>query len=60
MKAPTENLLSAVEAPVSTELRDRLQTALSGNYVLERERGGGGMSRVFVAEEKALGRKVVV
>ena len=45
---------------MSTELRDRLQAALSGNYTLERELGGGGMSRVFVAEEKALGRKVVV
>jgi serine/threonine-protein kinase len=28
--------------------------------VLERELGGGGMSRVFVAEETALGRKVVI
>jgi serine/threonine-protein kinase len=27
---------------------------------LERELGGGGMSRVFVAEETALGRKVVI
>src|SRR3954471_18675922 len=29
-------------------------------YLLERELGGGGMSRVFVAHETALGRKVVV
>ena len=28
--------------------------------MLERELGGGGMSRVFVAEEIALGRKVAV
>jgi serine/threonine protein kinase/tetratricopeptide (TPR) repeat protein len=28
--------------------------------VLERELGGGGMSRVFVAQETALGRKVVI
>ena len=41
--------------PVSSELRDRLQSALSGTYTLERELGGGGMSRVFVAEENALG-----
>ncbi len=43
-----------------TELRDQLQRALGSAYVLERELGGGGMSRVFVAEETALGRKVVV
>ena len=29
-------------------------------YLLERELGGGGMSRVFLAHERALGRKVVV
>src|SRR5437763_14176827 len=42
------------------DLRDRLATSLSGTYALERELGGGGMSRVFVAEETSLGRKVVV
>src|SRR4029078_9078412 len=38
----------------------KLQTALGAAYTLERELGGGGMSRVFVAAEGALGRKVVV
>ena len=33
---------------------------LAGRYRIERELGGGGMSRVFVADEIALGRKVVV
>src|ERR1043166_6395756 len=42
-----------------TDLRDNLQTALGSAYTLERELGGGGMSRVFLAEETALGRKVV-
>lgn len=42
------------------ELQDRLQAALGTAYRLESELGGGGMSRVFVAEETALGRKVVV
>ena len=42
------------------DLRDQLQATLSGSYTLERELGGGGMSRVFVAEETALGRKVVI
>ncbi len=42
------------------DLTDRLQAALGGQYVIDRELGGGGMSRVFVAEETALGRRVVV
>lgn len=42
------------------ELRDELQSALGDAYRVERELGGGGMSRVFVAEERALGRRVVV
>ena len=41
-------------------LVDRLQAALSGQYRIERELGGGGMSRVFLAEEIALGRQVVL
>jgi serine/threonine-protein kinase len=41
-------------------LRDRLQSSLGAAYVLERELGGGGMSRVFVAEDVALGRRIVV
>src|SRR5215216_1581908 len=37
-----------------------LQQALAGSFALRRELGGGGMSRVFLAEETALGRPVVV
>ncbi|HVT38914.1 MAG TPA: protein kinase [Gemmatimonadaceae bacterium] len=44
----------------SPDLRDQLQKTLGDAYTLERELGGGGMARVFVAEEAALGRKVVV
>jgi serine/threonine-protein kinase len=43
-----------------TELRDRLQASLGNTYRLDRELGGGGMSRVFVAEDTRLGREVVV
>ena len=43
-----------------TDLRDQLQTTLGDAYTIERELGGGGMSRVFVATEHALGRMVVV
>jgi serine/threonine-protein kinase len=42
------------------DLRDRLQATLGDAYTLERELGGGGMSRVFVAAETSLGRRVVV
>ena len=45
---------------VSTELREQLQRTLGEAYRLERELGGGGMSRVFLAVETALGRNVVV
>jgi len=42
------------------EVRDQLQSALGAAYTIERELGGGGMSRVFLAAEHALGRRVVV
>src|SRR6187402_1783795 len=42
------------------DLRQRIQESLSGTHTIERELGGGGMSRVFVADEHRLGRKVVV
>jgi serine/threonine-protein kinase len=44
----------------SAELRQRLQTALGVAYTLDRELGGGGMARVFLAEDSKLGRRVVV
>jgi tetratricopeptide (TPR) repeat protein len=45
---------------VSENIREQLQKTLGHAYTLERELGGGGMSRVFVAEENSLRRKVVV
>jgi eukaryotic-like serine/threonine-protein kinase len=44
----------------AAELQERLQATLGTAYTLERELGGGGMSRVFVATETTLGRTVVV
>ena len=43
-----------------TDLRQDLQEALGQSYQIERELGGGGMSRVFLAEDTRLGRRVVV
>jgi tRNA A-37 threonylcarbamoyl transferase component Bud32 len=42
------------------DLRQQLETSLGTTYSVERELGGGGMSRVFLAEETQLGRKVVI
>jgi TolB-like protein/tRNA A-37 threonylcarbamoyl transferase component Bud32/Tfp pilus assembly protein PilF len=46
------------DAPV--QVPERLAAALADRYHIERELGGGGMSRVFVATETALGRRVVI
>jgi serine/threonine-protein kinase len=43
-----------------TAFEQRLRDTLSDTYDIQRELGGGGMSRVFVAIDKSLGRKVVI
>ena len=45
---------------MADSLLDRLQASLGSAYTLGRELGGGGMSRVFVADETRLGRRVVI
>ena len=45
---------------MTPDLRDQLQHTLGASYTLDRELGGGGMSRVFMAEDTVLGRSVVV
>ena len=42
------------------DLLDQLKASLGNAYIIERELGGGGMSRVFLAHEIALDRNVVV
>ena len=41
-------------------VRDQLQKALGETYRVDRELGGGGMSRVFLSTETALDRRVVL
>lgn len=41
-------------------LLEQLQKSLGAAYTIDRELGGGGMSRVFLATENRLNRKVVV
>ncbi len=45
---------------MTDKLLDDLKDALGDAYTIERELTGGGMSRVFVAREHALGRQVVI
>lgn len=45
---------------MTDSFQTRLQAALGTAYEIERELGGGGMSRVFLAREVALGREVVL
>ena len=45
---------------MNADLRSQLQSTLGTTYSIERELGGGGMSRVFVARDESLGRDVVV
>jgi len=42
------------------EFEEQLKDVLSQAYDIERELGGGGMSRVFVATDRVLGRKIVI
>ncbi|MDQ8153250.1 MAG: protein kinase [Gemmatimonadota bacterium] len=42
------------------DLLKRLQAALGEGFTVERELGGGGMSRVFLAQDVSLHRRVVV
>lgn len=45
---------------MADDLRLQIETALGDNYTIDRELGGGGMSRVFLANEVALDRKIVL
>ncbi|HVT38900.1 MAG TPA: protein kinase [Gemmatimonadaceae bacterium] len=54
-------LLDEEMAPaIGKSLPDELQALLGSGYTVERELGGGGMSRVFIALDNRLGRKVVM
>src|SRR5215210_6022342 len=48
------------ETPPEASFEERLKQSLSNAYDIERELGGGGMSRVFVATDRILGRKIVI
>ena len=54
------SIASTLRAAPVTDLREQLQATLGDALVIQRELGGGGMSRVFVVRDQALGRDVVV
>ena len=43
-----------------SDLRELLQSSLGSGYRLSRELGGGGMAKVYVADDPGTGRRVVV
>jgi TolB-like protein/tRNA A-37 threonylcarbamoyl transferase component Bud32 len=43
-----------------TDLRDQVQQALGTDFEIESELGGGGMSRVYVARDRKLQRRIAV
>jgi serine/threonine-protein kinase len=45
---------------MSSDLQHQLQNSLGKGYRLSRELGGGGMSKVYVADDAARGHRVVV
>lgn len=45
--------------PTGTDIRQRLERTLRDRYTVKRELGGGGVARVFVADETELAPSVV-
>ncbi|HEX6053438.1 MAG TPA: hypothetical protein VFZ21_29420, partial [Gemmatimonadaceae bacterium] len=60
MRASMFTHVSFAQEGETDTVRELLEQSLSSTYRVERELGGGGMARVFLAEERALGRQVVV
>lgn len=58
-RAPSSGVTTR-EHSLTDDIRDRLERSLGTTYRIERELGGGGMSRTYVATEIALGRMVVI
>jgi serine/threonine-protein kinase len=58
--APAMSAFGLDGSGTDANLLERLNEAVGTDYSIERELGGGGMSRVFIATEIRLGRKVVI
>src|SRR5678815_5772461 len=55
-----QNLHPAYDSVTGADLLAELQSSLGAAYTFDRELGGGGMARVFLAHERGLGRPVVI
>jgi tetratricopeptide (TPR) repeat protein len=55
-----KSFVPSSRSPTIVELVSRLQAVVGDTYRIVRELGGGGMSRVFLAEETRLSRQVVI
>src|SRR6185436_4133907 len=58
--APSPPTVHRTTMSADPTLRDQLQSTLGSALLIDRELGGGGMSRVFVARDTAFDREVVV
>jgi serine/threonine-protein kinase len=58
--SPAINAVGLDDSGADANLLDQLKEAVGSQYSIENEIGGGGMSRVFLATEVRLGRKVVI
>ena len=58
--SPAMTAVGLGESVENPDLLARLNAAVGADYAIEREIGGGGMSRVFLATELRLSRKVVI
>ena len=59
-RQPYDGAAHGREAPRVADLQARLQAVVGDSYRIEKELGGGGMSRLFLAIEASLHRQVVI
>jgi eukaryotic-like serine/threonine-protein kinase len=58
--SPAMSAVGLDDGKADSNLLERLKEAIGADYSIEQEIAGGGMSRVFIATEIRLGRKVVI
>ena len=59
-RRPEAHTLQHPRQELPIDLESRLQAVVGDTYRILKELGGGGMSRVFLAQEARLSRQVVI